>query len=68
MLVVATAPVEDAVLRDRVREHAGPDAEVRVVAPASDLAATPAGRRKDSAEEASECFGVAVTQLAVGDG
>jgi nucleotide-binding universal stress UspA family protein len=36
-LVVATAPVEDAVLRDRVREHAGPDAEVRVVAPASDL-------------------------------
>jgi hypothetical protein len=46
MLVVATAPVEDAVLRDRVREHAGPDAEVRVVAPASDLAATPADREK----------------------
>ena len=37
LLVVATAPVEEAVLRDRVREHAGPDAEVRVVAPASDL-------------------------------
>ena len=37
MLVVATAPVEETVLRDRVREHAGPDAEVRVVAPASDL-------------------------------
>jgi nucleotide-binding universal stress UspA family protein len=37
LLVVATAPVEDAVLRARVREHAGPNAEVRVVAPASDL-------------------------------
>jgi hypothetical protein len=37
MLVVATAPVEPELLRDRVREHAGADAEVRVVAPASDL-------------------------------
>lgn len=38
LLVVATAPVEPELLRDRVREHAGsPDAEVRVVAPASDL-------------------------------
>ena len=37
MLVVATAPVEAAVLRDRVREHVGPETEVRVVAPASDL-------------------------------
>lgn len=37
LLVVATAPVEETILRDRVREHAGPDAEVRVVAPASDL-------------------------------
>jgi hypothetical protein len=46
MLVVATAPVEEAVLRDRVREHSGSDAEVRVVAPASDLAATPAGWRR----------------------
>jgi GABA permease len=38
LLVVATTPVEPEVLRDRVRDHAGsPDAEVRVVAPASDL-------------------------------
>jgi hypothetical protein len=37
LLVVATAPVEESLLRDRLREHAGPDAEVRVVAPASDL-------------------------------
>jgi hypothetical protein len=37
LLVVATAPVDEAVLRDSVREHVGPDAEVRVVAPASDL-------------------------------
>lgn len=37
LLVVATAPLEEAALRDRVREHAGRDAEVRVVAPASDL-------------------------------
>jgi hypothetical protein len=37
LLVVVTAPVDDAVLRERMRDHAGPDAEVRVVAPASDL-------------------------------
>lgn len=37
MLVVATVPVEGDVLRDRVRDHAGDGAEVRIVAPASDL-------------------------------
>ena len=37
LLIVATAPVDETILRDRLREHAGPDAEVRVVAPASDL-------------------------------
>jgi hypothetical protein len=38
LLVVATVPVAPELLRNRVREHAGsPDAEVRVVAPASDL-------------------------------
>ena len=134
LLVVATAPVEEADLRARVRRHAGPDAEVRVVAPASDLsplewlatdedeargeaadiarsaerAVQPeAGRveaevgdsdpvqaiedalrqfpadevivvtrpgdeagwlEKDSAQEASERFGVPVTHLVVGDG
>jgi hypothetical protein len=38
LLVVATAPVPSEVLRERVREHTGAeDAEVRVVAPASDV-------------------------------
>jgi hypothetical protein len=37
LLVVATAPVSEEVLRERVREHAGSEAEVRIVAPASDL-------------------------------
>ena len=37
LLVVATAPVEEGPLRDAVREHAGGDADIRVVAPASDV-------------------------------
>jgi hypothetical protein len=37
LLVVATVPVDGDVLRDRVREHGGEAAEVRIVAPASDL-------------------------------
>jgi hypothetical protein len=37
LLVVATAPVEPGPLRDAVREHAGGEAEIRVVAPASDV-------------------------------
>src|SRR3954447_9083026 len=37
LLVVATAPVEAGPLRDAVREHAGDEAEIRVVAPASDV-------------------------------
>lgn len=37
LLVVATAPVEASELRERLRDHAGPDAEVRVVAPASNV-------------------------------
>lgn len=38
ILVVTTAPVEGDALRERVREHAaGEDAELRVVATASDL-------------------------------
>jgi hypothetical protein len=37
LLVVATAPVEPGPLRDAVREHGGDEAEIRVVAPASDL-------------------------------
>ena len=37
LLVVATGPVEPGPLRDAVREHAGDEAEIRVVAPASDV-------------------------------
>jgi hypothetical protein len=38
LLVVATAHVEQDVLRDRVREHTGPEeADVRVVAPATEI-------------------------------
>jgi hypothetical protein len=37
LLVVATVPVDESVLRDRVEEHAGSGAEVRIVAPAADL-------------------------------
>jgi hypothetical protein len=56
LLVVATVPVEAGLLRDRVHEHAGDDAEVRIVAPASDL--TPlqwlATDEDDAREEAAE--------------
>ena len=37
LLVIATAPVEPGPLRDAVRHHAGDEAEIRVVAPASDV-------------------------------
>ncbi len=37
LLVVATAPVAAGPLRDAVRKHAGGEAEIRVVAPASDV-------------------------------
>jgi hypothetical protein len=38
LLVVATAPVDEATIRDEVRRHSGGvEAEVRVVAPAADL-------------------------------
>jgi len=37
LLVVATAPVEPGPLQDAVREHAGDEAEIRIVAPASDV-------------------------------
>lgn len=37
MLVVATASVPETELRERVRAHAGEDAEVLVVVPASNI-------------------------------
>jgi hypothetical protein len=37
LLVVATAPVEPGPLREAVRGHSGDEAEIRIVAPASDI-------------------------------
>jgi hypothetical protein len=37
LLVVTTAPVDPGTLREAVRRRSGDDAEIRVVAPASDL-------------------------------
>jgi hypothetical protein len=59
LLVVATIPVEEGLLRDRVREHAGDAAEVRIVAPASDLSplqwlATDEGEAREEAAEIAE--------------
>jgi hypothetical protein len=59
LLVVATVPVERDVLRDRVHEHAGEDAEVRIVAPASDLSplqwlATDEDEAREEAAEIAE--------------
>jgi hypothetical protein len=58
-LVVATVPVDGDVLRDRVQEHAGEDAEVRIVAPASDLSplqwlATDEDEAREEAAEIAE--------------
>ena len=59
MLVVATVPVADDLLRDRIHEHAGEDAEVRIVAPASDLSrlqwlATDEDEAREEAAEIAE--------------
>jgi hypothetical protein len=37
LLVVATTPVEAGPLREAVRSHSGDEAEIRIVAPASDI-------------------------------
>jgi hypothetical protein len=60
LLVVATAPIDPGSLREVVREHAGEEAEIRVVAPASDisplrwLASDEDAARAEAAEVASE--------------
>jgi Universal stress protein family len=61
LLVVTTVPVEDEALRSLVREHTGSDeAEVKVVAPASDvsplqwLASDEDDARREAAEVAEE--------------
>jgi hypothetical protein len=78
LLVIATAPVEAGRLRDAVREHAGDEAEIRVVAPASDvsplqwLASDEDEAREKAADVASEAAGslepeAARTDAGVGD-
>ena len=70
LLVVATAPVEESVLRDRVRSHTGSaDAEVRIVAPASDLSplqwlATDEDEARGEAAEIARSAGRAVGEEA----
>jgi nucleotide-binding universal stress UspA family protein len=75
---VATIPLEGDVLQDRVREHAGGDAEVRIVAPASDLSplqwlATDEDAAREEAAEIAEAAARAVdpeakaVQTEVGD-
>ncbi|MEO8290756.1 MAG: hypothetical protein ABI649_07140 [Gaiellaceae bacterium] len=58
LLVVATAPVDPKVLRDAVRDHSGGNAEVRVVAPASDLSPLQ-WLASDEDEARSEAEGIA---------
>jgi hypothetical protein len=61
VLVVATAPVEASELRECVRDHTGPDAEVRVVAPASDVSPLEwlANDEDEARDEAAEIAGQA---------
>lgn len=60
LLVVTTAPVPDAVLRERVRRHTEGEAEVKIVAPAADvsplqwLASDEDRAREEAAEVAQE--------------
>jgi hypothetical protein len=78
LLVVATAPVEPGPLREAVRSHGGEDAEIRVVAPASDVSPLQwlANDEDDAREEArgivAEALGTvepaaARTEAEVGD-
>jgi hypothetical protein len=78
LLVVTTAPVEPGPLREAVRGHAGDGAEIRVVAPASDvsplqwLASDEDSAREKAAEIAGEAASTvkpeaARTEAEVGD-
>ena len=59
LLVVATAPVDETELRERLRDHAGPDTEVRVVAPASNISPLKwlASDEDEARDEAAEIAG-----------
>lgn len=78
LLVVATAPVEPGQLREAVRSHSGDDADIRIVAPASDisplqwLASDVDSAREEAAEIAEEAARTvepeaARTEAGVGD-
>jgi hypothetical protein len=62
LLVVATAPIEPGPLQDAVREHAGDEAEIRVVAPASDV--SPLQWLASDEDEAREKAAVVATEAA----
>lgn len=67
LLVVATVPVEGGLLRQRVREHSGAeDAEVRLVAPASDVSPLQwlASDEDEAREEAAEVAERSARQVA----
>jgi hypothetical protein len=61
LLVVATARVEDSDLRECLRDHAGPETEVRVVAPASNISPLRwlASDEDEARDEAAEIAGQA---------
>jgi nucleotide-binding universal stress UspA family protein len=78
LLVVATAPVDPGQLREAVRGRSGADAEIRIVAPASDvsplqwLANDEDSAREEAAAVATEAEGsvapeAARTETEVGD-
>ena len=59
LLVVATAAVEESELRESLRDRAGPDTEVRVVAPASNISPLKwlASDEDEARDEAAEIAG-----------
>jgi hypothetical protein len=56
LLVVATAPLEESDVRERLKERAGEAAEIRVIAPASDVSPLEwlASDEDEAREEAAE--------------
>lgn len=70
LLVVTTAPVEGAALRERVREHTGgEEPELKIVAPAADVSplqwlASDEDRARDKAAELAESTAGAVGEEA----
>ena len=68
LLIVATAPVEPGPLREAVRSHSGDDAEVRIVAPASDLSPLQwLANDEDAARERAQAVGESIADRAPTD-